>query len=72
MACMPRKPKRTRLVMGDGLLAAETSAPTINVKETQEFYLTLSTAPMPIRPDLFDPHTVHFHGFPNACHDLRR
>jgi len=53
-------------VMSDGLLAAEISAPTINVKETQEFYLTLSTAPMPIRPDLFDPHTVHFHGFPNA------
>jgi FtsP/CotA-like multicopper oxidase with cupredoxin domain len=54
-------------VMGDGLIAAETSAPTINVRETQEFYLTLSTAPMPIRPDLFDPHTVHFHGFPNAA-----
>lgn len=54
-------------VMGDGLLAAETSAPTINMRETQEFYLTLSTAPMPIRPDLFDPHTVHFHGFPNAA-----
>jgi FtsP/CotA-like multicopper oxidase with cupredoxin domain len=54
-------------VMADGLLAAETSAPTINVRETQEFYLTLSTAPMPIRPDLFDPHTVHFHGFPNAA-----
>jgi FtsP/CotA-like multicopper oxidase with cupredoxin domain len=54
-------------VMGDGLLAAETSAPTINMSETQQFYLTLSTAPMPIRPDLFDPHTVHFHGFPNAA-----
>jgi hypothetical protein len=55
------------VVMSDGLLAAETSAPTINMRETQEFYLTLSTAPMPIRPDLFDPHTVHFHGFPNAA-----
>jgi FtsP/CotA-like multicopper oxidase with cupredoxin domain len=54
-------------VMADGLLAAEVSAPTINVSETQEFYLTLTTAPMPIRPDLFDPHTVHFHGFPNAA-----
>jgi FtsP/CotA-like multicopper oxidase with cupredoxin domain len=54
-------------VQGDGLIAAETSAPTINVSETQEFYLTLSTVPMPIRPDLFDPHTVHFHGFPNAA-----
>ena len=54
-------------VQADGLIAAETSAPTINVSETQEFYLTLSTVPMPIRPDLFDPHTVHFHGFPNAA-----
>lgn len=50
----------------DGLLAAETSAPTINVQENQDFYLTLSVMPMTIRPDLFDPHTVHFHGFPNA------
>jgi FtsP/CotA-like multicopper oxidase with cupredoxin domain len=53
-------------VMADGLIAAETSAPTINAKETQVLYLTLTTAPMPIRPDLFDPHTVHFHGFANA------
>jgi len=51
----------------DGLLAAETSAPTINVQENQDFYLTLSVMPMSIRPDLFDPHTVHFHGFPNAA-----
>lgn len=50
----------------DGLLAAETSAPTISVQENQDFYLTLSVMPMTIRPDLFDPHTVHFHGFPNA------
>lgn len=50
----------------DGLLAAETSAPTISVQEDQDFYLTLSVMPMTIRPDLFDPHTVHFHGFPNA------
>jgi hypothetical protein len=50
----------------DGLLAAETSAPTINVQEGQDFYLTLSVVPMVIRPDLFDPHSVHFHGFANA------
>jgi FtsP/CotA-like multicopper oxidase with cupredoxin domain len=50
----------------DGLLAAEISAPTINVQENQDFYLTLSIMPMTIRPDLFDPHTVHFHGFANA------
>ena len=32
----------------------------------QEVYLTLTNVGMQIRPDLFDPHTVHFHGFPNA------
>jgi FtsP/CotA-like multicopper oxidase with cupredoxin domain len=61
------KAEANAAVQGDGLIAAETSAPTINVSETQEFYLTLSTVAMPIRPDLFDPHTVHFHGFPNAA-----
>jgi hypothetical protein len=62
----PTKAEADGAVPADGLLASETSAPTINVSETQEFYLTLSTVPMVIRPDLFDPHTVHFHGFPNA------
>lgn len=47
-------------------LAAEFPGPPIVVQQGQEFYLTLSTTPFIIRPDLFDPHTVHFHGFPNA------
>ena len=34
--------------------------------EGDEFYLSLSNVGTVIRPDLFDPHTVHFHGFPNA------
>jgi FtsP/CotA-like multicopper oxidase with cupredoxin domain len=50
-----------------GMLAANTSAPTINVKEGQEFYLSLTNVGMMQRPDLFDPHTVHYHGFPNAA-----
>ena len=53
-------------VMDDGLLAANFPAPTITLKEGQEFYLTLTNVGMALRPDLFDPHTVHFHGFPNA------
>jgi FtsP/CotA-like multicopper oxidase with cupredoxin domain len=53
-------------VMTTAELAAEMPAPLIKVKEGQHFYLTLSTLPMKIRPDLFDPHTVHWHGFPNA------
>lgn len=49
-----------------GILNAQFSAPTIVLEEGQEFYLTLSNAGMVERPDLFDSHTVHFHGFPNA------
>lgn len=48
------------------LLAANFPAPTIVLDEGKEFYLTLTNYGMAIRPDLADPHTVHFHGFPNA------
>lgn len=54
-------------VMTVGMLAANTSAPTIEIREGQEFYLSLTNAGMVQRPDLFDPHTVHYHGFPNAA-----
>jgi FtsP/CotA-like multicopper oxidase with cupredoxin domain len=53
--------------MDAGMLAANFPAPTIPLKEGQEFYLTLTNAGMVNRPDLFDPHTVHFHGFPQAA-----
>lgn len=47
-------------------LAANFPAPTIELDQGQEFYLTLTNYGMLMRPDLADPHTVHFHGFPNA------
>jgi FtsP/CotA-like multicopper oxidase with cupredoxin domain len=53
-------------VMTQGTLAANTPAPTISVDEDDEYYLTLTNTGMIMRPDLFDPHTVHWHGFPNA------
>lgn len=55
------------LVMSAGMLKAEIPAPTLTVKEGQKFYLDLSNVGMVMRPDLFDPHTVHFHGFPQAA-----
>lgn len=55
------------MVMEAGMLASEFSAPTITMKEGENVYLTLSNVGMTMRPDLFDPHTVHFHGFPNAA-----
>jgi FtsP/CotA-like multicopper oxidase with cupredoxin domain len=53
-------------IMAAGALAAAWPAPAIVVDEGNEFYLTLTNVGMLIRPDLFDPHTVHFHGFPQS------
>lgn len=50
-----------------GLLAATSTAPTIELSEGDKFYLSLTNVGMLKRPDLFDPHSVHFHGFPNAA-----
>jgi len=54
-------------VMDFGALRANSPAPTIRLKENQEFYLNLTNVGMVLRPDLFDPHSVHFHGFPQAA-----
>ena len=53
-------------VVKKGILAAQWPAPTIELTEGDEFYLSLTNVGMLIRPDLFDPHTVHFHGFPES------
>jgi FtsP/CotA-like multicopper oxidase with cupredoxin domain len=50
-----------------GLAAANFPAPTIRLKQDQEFYLSLTNVGMIMRPDLFDSHSVHFHGFPQAA-----
>ena len=55
------------MAMMEGMLKAEISAPTIVYKEGQKVYLDLMNVGMVMRPDLFDPHTVHFHGFPQAA-----
>jgi len=51
---------------GGGVLAANWPAPTLVFSEGDYVYLTLTNVGMMMRPDLFDPHTVHWHGFPNA------
>jgi FtsP/CotA-like multicopper oxidase with cupredoxin domain len=50
----------------EGTLAANFPAPTLELNEGDELFLTLSNVGMVMRPDLFDPHSVHWHGFPNA------
>jgi FtsP/CotA-like multicopper oxidase with cupredoxin domain len=54
-------------VMATGMLAANAPAPTISVDEDDELFLSLTNVGMTMRPDLFDPHTVHWHGFPEAA-----
>jgi FtsP/CotA-like multicopper oxidase with cupredoxin domain len=54
-------------IINAGLAAANFPAPTIRLKEGQEFYLNLTNVGMVLRPDLFDQHSVHFHGFPQAA-----
>ncbi|MEW6101507.1 MAG: multicopper oxidase domain-containing protein, partial [Candidatus Omnitrophota bacterium] len=55
------------MAMHEGMLNAFLPAPTISVDEGDEFYLNLTNVGMMMRPDLFDPHSVHWHGFPQAA-----
>ena len=54
------------LVMSTAMLGANSPGPTITLNQGQGLYLTLSNYGMAMRPDLFDPHTVHWHGYPQA------
>jgi hypothetical protein len=53
-------------IMDMGVLAGNAPAPLIAIDEDDELFLTLSNPGMIMRPDLFEQHTVHFHGYPNA------
>ena len=54
-------------VISVGTLKANMPAPSLAFKEGDEVYLTLTNVGMAMRPDLFDGHSVHWHGFPNAA-----
>lgn len=53
-------------VMIDGASNAKFPAPTISFQEGDEVWLALTNVGMIHRPDLFDSHSVHWHGYPNA------
>jgi FtsP/CotA-like multicopper oxidase with cupredoxin domain len=55
-----------RLIMDVGVMNANQPAPLIAIDEDDELFLTLTNVGMIMRPDLFEQHTVHFHGYPNA------
>jgi Multicopper oxidase len=53
-------------IMDVGVLNGSIPAPLMAIDEDDEFFLTLTNVGMIMRPDLFEQHTVHFHGYPNA------
>jgi len=55
-----------RKIMDIGVMNGNIPAPMMAIDEDDEFFLTLSNVGMIMRPDLFEQHTVHFHGYPNA------
>jgi FtsP/CotA-like multicopper oxidase with cupredoxin domain len=55
-----------RPIMDIGVMNGNLPAPMMAIDEDDEFFLTLTNVGMIMRPDLFEQHTVHFHGYPNA------
>jgi FtsP/CotA-like multicopper oxidase with cupredoxin domain len=55
-----------RQIMDVGVMNGNIPAPLMAIDEDDEFFLTLTNVGMLMRPDLFEQHTIHFHGYPNA------
>jgi FtsP/CotA-like multicopper oxidase with cupredoxin domain len=55
-----------RPIMDVGVMNGNMPAPLMAFDEDDEFFLTLTNVGQVMRPDLFEQHTVHFHGYPNA------
>jgi FtsP/CotA-like multicopper oxidase with cupredoxin domain len=55
-----------RAMMDVGVMNGNIPAPLMAIDEDDELFLTLSNVGQIMRPDLFEQHTVHFHGYPNA------
>jgi FtsP/CotA-like multicopper oxidase with cupredoxin domain len=55
-----------RQIMDVGVMNGNIPAPLLAFDEDDEMFLTLTNVGMIMRPDLFEQHTIHFHGYPNA------
>jgi Multicopper oxidase len=55
-----------RPIIDVGVMNGNVPGPLAAFDEDDEFFLTLTNVGMIMRPDLFEQHTVHFHGYPNA------
>jgi hypothetical protein len=55
-----------RPIIDIGVMNGNIPAPLVQFDEDDELFLTLTNVGMIMRPDLFEQHTIHFHGYPNA------
>ena len=55
-----------RQIIDIGVMNGNIPAPLVAFDEDDEMFLTLTNVGMIMRPDLFEQHTIHFHGYPNA------
>jgi hypothetical protein len=55
-----------RQIIDVGVMNGNIPAPLVAFDEDDELFLTLTNVGMIMRPDLFEQHTIHFHGYPNA------
>jgi hypothetical protein len=55
-----------RPIIDIGVMNGSIPAPLLAFDEDDEVFFTLTNVGMIMRPDLFEQHTVHFHGYPNA------
>jgi hypothetical protein len=55
-----------RQIIDVGVMNGNIPAPLVAFDEDDEMFLTLTNVGMIMRPDLFEQHTIHFHGYPNA------
>jgi len=55
-----------RQIVDVGVMNGNIPAPLVAFDEDDEMFLTLTNVGMIMRPDLFEQHTIHFHGYPNA------
>jgi FtsP/CotA-like multicopper oxidase with cupredoxin domain len=74
-ACVTQSPPPTACLTGHvdprpiidvGVMNGNIPAPLLAFDEDDEVFFTLTNVGMIMRPDLFEQHTVHFHGYPNA------
>ncbi len=55
-----------REIMDIAVMNGNSPGPLKAIDEDDEFFDTLTNVGMIQRPDLFEQHTIHFHGYPNA------